>query len=206
MKRALSILLIVGAFLLGLWMSYSIFAAKETVHSESNTQIVYEEIKKVCKLVTVEGIYNERFDSLNNRSIPLFFPLSYSYKFPKEATISVTGKVLVGYNMGEMTITMDDVNKQIVLNNIPEPEILAIDHDVTYEYIEESWFNKFSPKDFTALNKSAKDAIRKSGASDELLIKAEIEGNQMIEIINLIAEMRGYALVVKKKEPAPLLN
>ncbi len=206
MKKAFWLLLVVAAFLLGLWMSYSMFSAKETIHSESSTQIVYEEIKKVCKLVTVEGTYNERFDSLNNRSIPLFFPLSYSYKFPKEAKISVSGKVLVGYNMGGLTITMDDVNKQIVLTNIPEPEILAIDHDVTYEHIEESWFNKFTAKDFTALNKSAKEAIRKSNASEELIARAEIEGNQMIEIIRLIAEMRGYELVIKKKEKPVLLD
>ena len=205
MKKAFWFVLVLIAFLLGLWISYSIFSAKETIHSESSTQVVYEEIKKVCKLVTVEGVYNERFDSLNNRSIPLFFPLSYSAKFPKEATISVTGKILVGYNMGEMTITMDNVNKKIVLTNIPDPEVLAVDHDVTYEHLEESWFNKFTAKDFTALNKSAKDAIYKSQASEKLLADAEIEGNQMIDVIRSIAEMRGYELVIRKKENT-LLN
>lgn len=206
MKKAFWFVLVLIAFLLGLWISYSVFSAKETIHSESSTQLVYEEIKKVCKLVTVEGVYNERFDSLNNRSIPLFFPLSYSAKFPKEATISVTGKILVGYNMAEMTITMDDVNKKIVLTNIPDPEVLAVDHDVTYEHLEESWFNKFTAKDFTALNKSAKDAIYKSQASEKLLADAEIDGNQMIDVIRSIAEMRGYELVIRKKKKVPLLN
>ena len=202
MKKWFWIALVILSTSLGVWLTYSLMSNKETIHSESDVNIVYEEIKKACKLVTVEGTYTERFDSLNQREFPILFPLPYSYKFPKEATIFVKGKVLVGYNMGEIAIKVDDFNKEIVLSNVPDPEIIAIDHDLTYENIEESWFNKFTAKDFTALNKSAKAAIRKSHAADSLLQLADLEGNQMIEIVRALADKYGYQLKIKDaREP-----
>ena len=197
MKKGIWIFLMILSALLGVWITYSLMSNKEQIRASSDTTIVYEEIRKACKLVTVEGTYAERFDSLNNREVPILYPLPYKYSFLKEATIFVNGTVLVGYNMGEIGITIDEVSKQILLSNIPEPEIIAIDHELKYENIEESWFNKFTAKDFTALNKSAKEAIRHSGAAKELLSQADLEGNQMIEIIKRLAESYGYELKIK---------
>ncbi len=191
---------------LGVWITYSLMSEKESIHSESDTNIVYEEIKKACKLVTVEGTYSERFDSLNNREVSVLYPLPYKYSFPKEATIFVTGKILVGYNMSEIKITVDNTSKQIILSNIPQAEVIAIDHDLKYENIEESWFNKFTAKDFTALNKSAKEAIAKSESVEELLKKADLDGNQMIEIIKVVSETYGYELKIQDKPKPKFLD
>ena len=127
---------------------------KTVVKSSSDVNILYEKITTVCKLVAVEGVYGERFDSMSEKSIPILYPLPYKYKLSKEATMFVSGTIMIGYDMSTMEIKMDSATKTVRLTNVPEPEILAIDHDITYENIDESWFHSFTAEDFTALNLS----------------------------------------------------
>ena len=179
---------------------------KTVVKSSSDVNILYEKITTVCKLVAVEGVYGERFDSMSEKSIPILYPLPYKYKLSKEATMFVSGTIMIGYDMSTMEIKMDSATKTVRLTNVPEPEILAIDHDITYENIDESWFHSFTAEDFTALNKSAKNAIRKREANDALIEKAREEGNQMIGIIELMAKNAGWTVEVERTESEQLLN
>ena len=205
MKRLVWPILLLVAFIGGVFVNYAL-NNKPTVESISDINVLYEEIKKVCKLVAIEATYSERFDSLNEKSIPIFYPLPYKYKLSKEATIFVSGKLMVGFDMSKMEIRMDSETKTIKLTNVPAPEILAIDHDVKYENIESSWFNSFTADDFTALNKSAKEAVRRRGVSDDLLFKAQEEGNQMIQIIELLAKNAGWTVQSDQPLPDKLLN
>jgi len=144
--------------------------------------------------------------TLSEKSIPILYPLPYKYKLSKEATLFVTGTIMVGYDMSTMEIKMDSETKTVRLSKLPEPEILAIDHDLKYENIEESWFNSFTKEDFTALNKSAKEAIRKREATAGLLEKARVEGNQMIEIIQLMAKNAGWTVELEGVGVEQMLN
>ena len=205
MKNLIWPILLILTFAAGFFMHYGI-NSKATVQTSTEVNVLYEEIKTVCKLVAVEGTYSERFDSLNEKSVPILYPLPYKYKLSKEATIFVTGRLMVGYDMSKMEIKMDSASKTVRLSKVPSPEVLAIDHDVKYENIEESWFNSFTADDFTALNKSAKEAVRKRGVSDDLIRRAEKEGNQMIQIISLLAENAGWTVEVEESSAEKLLN
>ena len=205
MKNLIWPILLILTFLAGFFVHLGMNNQTE-VKSTTDVNILYEEIKRVCKLIAVEGTYAERFDSLSEKSIPILYPLPYKYKLSKEATLFVSGKIMVGYDMSKMEIKMDSETKTVTLIGIPEPEILAIDHDLTYENIEDSWFNSFTKDDFTALNKSAKEAIRKRGANNELIEKAKTEGNQMITIIELMAKNAGWTVKMERSLPEQLLN
>ena len=205
MKNLIWPILLILTFAAGFFMHYGI-NSKATVQTSTEVNVLYEEIKTVCKLVAVEGTYSERFDSLNEKSVPILYPLPYKYKLSKEATIFVTGRLMVGYDMSKMEIKMDSASKTVRLSKVPSPEVLAIDHDVKYENIEESWFNSFTADDFTALNKSAKEAVRKRGVSDDLIYRAEKEGNQMIQIINLLAENAGWTVNIEGSPLPELLH
>ncbi len=205
MKKLIWPILFLLTFLAGFFVHLSM-NNKTVVTSAKDVNILYEEIKTVCKLVAVEATYGERFDSLSEKAIPILYPLPYKYKLTKEATIFVSGKMMVGYDMSKMAIKMDSLNKTVTLTDVPAPEILAIDHDIKYENIDESWFNSFSPDDFTALNKSAKEAVRKRGVSDEIIERARKEGNQMIEIIELLAQNAGWTVKVEASIPDQMLN
>jgi len=205
MKRLIWPILLLLAFSAGI-MTYHAYTNRTIETNSSDVTVLYEEIKSVCKLIAIEATYSERFDSLNEKSIPILYPLPYKYKLSKTATIFVTGKMMVGYDMSKMQINMNSETKTVTLSSTPEPEILAIDHDLKYENIDESWFNSFTADDFTALNKAAKEAVRKRGVSEDILQRAHEEGNQMIQIIQLLAENAGWTVKVEASKPEQMLN
>ncbi len=182
------LLLILGAFLGGLWMSKQ-WSSKPRI--EEDGSVIIEQIDKVCKLVTVEGTFSGIYSQKNTKDFLIYFPMT------KKAQIQVTGKVMAGYDMEKIQIDVDNQTKIITLSNLPEAKIIAIDHDVKYHNIEESFFNEFTAKDFTMWNKGAKDLLQKQAIDNALLKQAEQQGNQMLETIEFMAKIAGYKVEIQ---------
>ncbi len=178
----------------GAWMTYKWMSTPTTSVEEQST-VLLEKIKTVAKLVSVEGQFSEIYEHENIwkplAGNPLLFPL-FSPSFKKRALIIVKAKVSVGYDLEKMKIEVDHTNRKIIISNIPDPEIIALEHDLEYFDIQESTFNSFSKEELTALNKSAKEFIREKALESELIPKAKDEGNKMIEIINFMVAESGF--------------
>ena len=184
------------AFALGV-AAYALFAGPRVQSPVDNSTVLVEQIRKVSKLVTVEGDVYEIFNRTQTRNVTIYLPLPASMSFDKEASVQVTGKVLVGYDLEQMSVTVDDANKTITLGNLPEPEILAIDHELVYKDLEESWFNSFTVQDYTDLNRAAKESLRKKTLQSKLFAEARVRGNSVIETISFLAAGAGYTVVVE---------
>ncbi len=186
---------VVLAFLLGI-AAMNIFARTQVQRTEDDSTVLVEQIRKVSKLVTVEGDVYELFNRKQTRDVTFYLPLPATMSFDKQASVQVTGKVLVGYDLAQMDVTVDDATKTITLANLPEPEILAIDHQVVYKNLDESWFNSFTARDYSELNKAAKDRLRAKALESDLLDRARAEGNAVLETIGFLAAGAGYELVL----------
>ena len=174
---------------------------KETAQVEA--AVLLEQIREVCKLVTVEGDFSELYTEKNLREVTLNLPIPTYWEFSKEAIIEVRGKVLVGYDMEQLSIKIDSTKRTVTFSNLPEPDILAIDHELRYRNLEESFFNSFSPEDYTQLNKNAKEALRKKAYESELLPKARAEGNTMLEGLRFMMENMGWRLQYETPRTLP---
>jgi hypothetical protein len=117
--------------------------------------------------------------------------------FTKDAMVQVRGTVLVGYNLEQLKIEVDEDSRTVTVSNLPEPEILAIDHELIYRNLEESWFNSFTAEDYSLMNKQAKDKLRDKALSSHLMEKAREQGNALIETIGFLAQAAGFTLVVE---------
>lgn len=194
LRRTLWIVGLLIAFSLGGFITYQFFAQKQESITQSQSTVLLKQVKKVCKLVTVEGSFSEIYNEQNSRSFTIYMPLPSIWRFSKEAILEVEGKVLVGYDMESIKIEADSVQKVLRLSNIPRPEILSIDHEVRYRNLEESFFNAFSANDYTNLNKNAKEVLRKKAEESGLLEEAALQGNQMIDVIRYMAAGAGWTL------------
>jgi len=162
----------------------------EVVVEEKNT-ILLEQVQKVYKMVAVEG----QFADILTHEEQVDY---YGYTIPgfsKKAFLKIKAKVLVGYNMDSLRIVMDHTNKVVRLEKWPEPEILAIDHDVSYYDLDNGWFNAFEAKDLTKLNKTAKDSIRAQAERSELFPKAAEQSKAMFDLITMFARESGWTVV-----------
>ena len=167
-----------------------------------NATLLLERVRKVAKLVTVEGDVSEIFNSRQERNVTLFLPLPTRFSFQKNATVEVSGTVLVGYDLEGVDFRIDEQARTLTVRNLPEPEILAIDHQLAYRNLEESWFNDFTAQDYTELNRRAKERLRDRALSSRLLEEARAEGSAVLEGIRFMAESAGYTLVVEH-QPTP---
>lgn len=189
------------AFLLGLATFWGFSnTGGQTTHEEAT--ILLEQIRKVTKLVTVEGDVSELYNSTKTREVTLYIPLPAHLSFEKSATVQVEGTVLVGYDLEQMSIELDEINRTVTLSNLPEPEILAIDHEMIYRNLEESWFNSFTAEDYSLLNKEAKDRLRDEALRSKLMDEARLEGNTLIEAIRFLAQGAGFEVLMEGERPA----
>ncbi len=190
------------AFGLGI-LSYANWQkSKEQQRSQQQATVLLQSVREVCKLVTVEGDLSELYNETMTREVTLYLPLPTKFNFDKQATIQLTGKVLVGYDLQKVSLDLNETKRTLTISGLPEPEILAIEHDLQYRNISESWFNGFTPEDYTALQKSAKAFLRTKALESELLDRAKAQGVGLLGTIRLLTESAGFELVILEEEPA----
>lgn len=193
MKQGLIILGFLIAFVAGVFLTFQFTKPAETQYIEQST-VVLQQVRKVLKLVTIEGELSETYKGGDIKNLTFYLPFPTRVPAAKQAVIHVTGKVLVGFDMKQVAISMDESTKTVTISNLPEPAILSIDHELNYFDIEESWFNSFTATDYNRLNKEAKEKLRAAALESNLLEQAQEQGNQLIEVIRTLVETAGWTL------------
>jgi len=157
------------------------------VTAEEQSEVLLEKIKTVTKLVTIEGYFSEiySYEDYWKYDIGLF---------QKRALIRVKGKVSVGYDLTKMDIEALPIEKTLIISNLPDPEIISIDHDLDYYDINEGTFNSFTAADYNKMNKNAKDKIKEQVGKSDLFLAAEKQSNDMLDLIRFMVEGAGWNL------------
>jgi len=162
-------------------------------HQAENTTIILDKIKTVTKLISVEGQFSELYS----------FKESYEYDFfnlfSKKIILRVNAKVSVGFDFEKVNLSIDSLTKTVTLNELPNPEILSIDHTLDYYDISEGTFNSFTPEELTNINKKAKDFIASKAKTTQILQKAEEQKQDYIQMIDMALKSGGWQLVIKKQ-------
>jgi hypothetical protein len=183
-KLLLVVSLLAAMFLGGMYVAKRYYEVGKPV-VQDDSQVILQRIKKVCKLVTVEGHFTEIF----TRNSYQYFDISF---FQKRAIIKADAKVSVGLDMAKVKFTTFPSTKKMVISNLPTPTILSIDTDFSYYDITEGSFNQFTPDELTDLQKTAKEKIREKAQSSELMLSAQEQGNTIFELIEVICREAGW--------------
>ncbi|MEO0731399.1 MAG: DUF4230 domain-containing protein [Bacteroidota bacterium] len=204
MSRLLPYLLVsLLAFLLGVAVFWGFSQPSKQV-TEEKAMVLLEQVRNVAKLVTVEGDVSEVFNSRQSKEVTFYLPLPTRFSFAKEALVQVQGTVLVGYDLEQLSITIDTDARTLTIGNLPEPDILAIDHQLQFTNLEESWFNDFTAEDYSRMSRQAKEKLRAEALQSELIDQARARGNALVETMRFMAEGAGFELVVLEPLAAPV--
>ncbi len=183
-KRITLLFILILTFSLGIWFTntyHGFFKSKK----EETATVLIQSIKKVTKLIAVEGYFSEIYSYKDYYGIDMFL-------FQKKALIRVKAKVSMGYDLEKLKIEAKTSEKKIIIGPLPKPQILSIDHDLDYYDVTEGTFNSFNADDYNKLNKQAKDfIIGKIGESD-LSKKAEEQKNDVMNTIRTMVEAVGW--------------
>ncbi len=192
-KQLLFILIIGVIIMAGLWvyMKSRLFEVRKA----ENTTIVLEKIKTVTKLISVEGQFSELYN----------YKESYEYDFfnlfSKKILLRVNAKVSVGYDFEKVNISIDSLNRTVTLNELPQPEILSIDHDLDYYDISEGTFNRFTTEEYNMINRKAKELIASKAKNTPLLATAEKQKSEYLTMMEMALQSAGWKLIIKGAKP-----
>lgn len=179
--------IVLGAILM-YWL-YGLFnkkKRKELVQHQST--IILDRIKRVCKLVSVEGDFAEIYNYENTKEG--FLKMTSK----KKALVLINAKAQVGYDLKKVKLSADNSRKTIVLNKFPEPEVLSVESNIKFYDIKNGLFNSFDSEDLTELNQQAKSHIRGKIPESGLLDTAKKEALEAVLIIEKIVETIGWKL------------
>ncbi|MBK9490331.1 MAG: DUF4230 domain-containing protein, partial [Haliscomenobacter sp.] len=174
MRRLLLVLGFIAVFIGGFWIARSVFMPRERVVTQAEASVLLEKMKRVAKLVTVEGYFSELYNHKDYWRYDWWI-------FRKKALLRVKAKVSVGFDLEGLDIKADTATKTITIKNIPkEPEIISIDHNIDYYDISEGSFNTFTPEDYNKINKKARDLIEQKAKESDLIKQAREQGIEII--------------------------
>ena len=123
--------------------------------AQTQSVILLEKIKKVCKFLTVEGDFAEiyHYEDVKERFLKLV-------SSTKKALVIIDAKAHVGFDLSKIDMVANPETKLITLKHFPQAEILFIETNLKYYDKQDGIFNKFQATDLTALHNEAKLHIR----------------------------------------------
>ncbi len=171
------------------WVLKYIKIQKRKDMTNSQSVIIMERIKKVWKLITVEGEFAEIYHYENTKER---FMSMVSSK--KKAILLINAKAYVGYDLSKIKMEAVNEKKVIKLTEFPEPQILSLETDLKYYDKKEGLFNKFDSTDLTEVNAQAKEHVLLKIPESGLFDTAQSEALEAVLLIQNIVETIGWTL------------
>lgn len=157
---------------------------------EEQAEILLEKIQNVEKLIVVEGTFAEVYT--HKQSSKIFFDL---YPVEKKVIVIVKAKASVGYDLTKVDYKLDEEHKKIIIRKIPEEEII-IEPEIQYYDMDDSQFYRLNEKDFTEVNKRAKELILNQVKASVLPVQAKERLQLTLEKIILEGKNLEWEVIV----------
>ena len=146
--------------------------------ANSQSVILLEKIRSVCKFITVEGDFAEiyHYEDVKEKFLKLITSR-------KKALVVINAKAHVGFDFSKVKMEANASSKTLVLHHFPQPEVLSIETNLNYYDKTDGYFNKFEATDLTELHIEAKKHIQDKIPASGLY---EIAGKEALESVLLI--------------------
>lgn len=190
------LMLLLGLILGGIiaFLASNKLKSSPPVITESSHTIA-ESMRKVFKVVSAEGHFNEIYNYEETTKLFNFIPSK------KKALVIIQAKVLIGYDFEKLKWEVDQEKRTVKLLSFPPPEILSTETDYKYYNIEEQFFNLFSKDDLAKIQQNGKlqviEAAKKSHLPEvaaeqmrTLLTELLSAKNLFLENANVISESK----------------
>ena len=192
MKNKQLILSFVGGaiamiFLFLLWYSLTKKAEDQV---QTDYYIITNQIRKMNKMVVME----QDFSSMQKTKITSKILGSSMLPSTEKQIITFTKtNAQVTYDLSKMKIKVDSINKKLIIEELPNAEIRIIP-SVEIQSMDDSFFNRFSDKDFQKVTKTAKDNAYKTVNQNRLRDEGRKQLLENLDQIFVLAKALNYTI------------
>jgi hypothetical protein len=157
--------------------------------SSTQSVLLMEKIKSVCKLITVEGDFSEiyHYENVKEKWLSLFLG-------KKKAIILIEAKAHVGFDLTKIKMEANPKTRILTLSNFPKPELMTVETDFRYYDKKEGWANPFTASDLTEITNEAKQHIIDKVPSSGLMLEASKQALETIQLIEKLVQTINWKL------------
>lgn len=134
---------------------------------QENSMLIQQQIDNVSKLIVTEGHFAEVYNYKDSKE--LFGPLVTANK---KALVVVNAEVIIAYDLSKIEFELDEGNKTLYLNNIPEPEI-KLNPDFEYYDVTADYLNPFEAGDYNQIKRNVNKSLLKKVEASSLKTNAK---------------------------------
>lgn len=174
-------------FLFLLWNSIT---KKADDKVQNDYYIITNQIRKMNKMVVME----QDFSSMQKTKITSNILGSSILPATEKEIITFTKtNAQVTYDLSKMKIKVDSINKKLIIEELPNADIRIIP-SVEIQSMDDSFFNRFSDKDFQKITKSAKDNAYKAVNQNRLRDEGRKQLLENLDQIFVLAKALNYKI------------
>ncbi len=157
---------------------------------QNDYYIITNQIRKMNKMVVME----QDFSSMQKTKITSqLLGSSLLPSTEKEIITFTKTNAQVTYDLSKMNIKVDSINKKLIIKELPNADIRIIP-SVEIQSMDDSFFNRFSDKDFQKITKSAKDNAYKTVNQNRLKAEGRKQLLENLDQIFVLAKALNYQI------------
>lgn len=156
-------------------------------HVQTDADVLLEQYRDVAKLVTNEGDFLEIYAYRDYWGVDIA-PLR------KKALIRAKAKAMVGFDLDAITIEIREADRLIILSDLPELEILALEIHMDYYDLDAGTFNAFGPGDINRMESDIRNDIREKVLGSDLFRQSGERANLFFKTMRTLSSRTGWEL------------
>ncbi len=150
--------------------------------------LITNQIQKMNKMVVLEQDFSSFQTHKSSAASIAGFDI-----LPREMVLYTTAKAQVSYDLKKMKIDVDTVNKKLIIDELPQPEI-KIFPDVKIHFMDDYAVNRFKQKDINGIMESAKKNMIKSVNQEKLKQESRQQLKDNLNEIFVLAKALHYSV------------
>ncbi|KIA83258.1 hypothetical protein OA84_06850 [Kaistella solincola] len=179
-----------GALMLLLFLVWNTMTKKVEDKVQNDYYIITNQIRKMNKMVVME----QDFSSMQKTKITSQILGSSIFPAAEKELITFTKtNAQVSYDLNKMKVKVDSVNKKLIIEELPTAEIRIIP-SVEIQSMDDSFFDRFTDKDFQKVTKSAKENAYKTVNKNRLRAEGRKQLLENLEQIFVLAKALNYTI------------
>ncbi|SFI70353.1 Protein of unknown function [Kaistella treverensis] len=179
-----------AALMLLLFLVWNTMTKKVEDKVQNDYYIITNQIRKMNKMVVME----QDFSSMQKTKITSQILGSSIFPAAEKELITFTKtNAQVSYDLNKMKVKVDSVNKKLIIEELPTAEIRIIP-SVEIQSMDDSFFDRFTDKDFQKVTKSAKENAYKTVNQNRLRAEGRKQLLENLEQIFVLAKALNYTI------------
>lgn len=183
------------SFIFGIILTVFAFLSWRSCHKKDDAAMINQDyylitnqIQKMNKMVVLE----QDFSSFQTHKSAAARVAGFDI-LPKEMVLYTTAKAQVSYDLKKMKIDVDTVNKKVIIEELPQPEI-KIFPDVKIHFMDDYAINRFTQNDINGIMESAKKNMAKSVNQNQLTQESKKQLKENLNDIFVLAKALHYTI------------